>query len=71
MLTRVEETRIFTCILKPNGFDHNMLFCQIGPVDMGVTSSPEELKILPGRFEAICNPLIQAGILNGASTSMW
>lgn len=60
----IEETRIFARILKANGFEHNVVLCKIGSVDKADAGIPEELKILPGRFEAMCNPLLQAGMLN-------
>jgi uncharacterized metal-binding protein len=60
----IEEARIFARILKANGFEHNAVLCKIGSVDKAEAGIPEELKIQPGCFEAICNPLLQARLLN-------
>jgi uncharacterized metal-binding protein len=60
----IEETRLFVRILKANGFEYNAVLCKIGSVDKGDAGIPEELKIMPGSFEAMCNPLLQATLLN-------
>jgi uncharacterized metal-binding protein len=60
----IEETRIFARILKANGFEHNAVLCKIGSVDKCDAGIPDELKIIPGSFEAMCNPVLQANMLN-------
>jgi uncharacterized metal-binding protein len=60
----IEETRTFARILKANGFEHNAVLCKVGSVDKSEAGIAEELKIRPGSFEAMCNPILQAGMLN-------
>ena len=61
----IEETRIVARILKANGLEHNAVLCKIGSVDKAEAGVPEELKLRPGSFEAMCNPVLQAQMLNG------
>lgn len=60
----VEETRIFSRILKLNGFESYAVLCKVGSVDKTEIGIPEDLKICPESFEALCNPLLQAKLLN-------
>ncbi|ABL65999.1 DUF1847 domain-containing protein [Chlorobium phaeobacteroides] len=60
----IEETRTFSKILKGNGFEPYAVLCKIGSVDKHEIGIPENLKIRPESFEALCNPLLQATMLN-------
>lgn len=60
----VEETRLFSRILRQNGFDPYTVLCKIGSVDKTEIGIEEELKLRPKSFEALCNPLLQAKLLN-------
>ncbi len=60
----IEETRLFTKILRTNGFEPYAVLCKIGSVDKGEIGIEEELKLRPESFEALCNPLLQAKMLN-------
>ena len=60
----IEEARIFARILRANGFEHNAVLCKIGSVDKCEVGIPDDMKIQPGTFEAMCNPMLQAGLLN-------
>ncbi|MEI8244322.1 MAG: DUF1847 domain-containing protein [Lentisphaerota bacterium] len=60
----MEETRIFVKILKAAGFESNAIICKIGSIDKTEIGIPEELKVAPGQHEAICNPALQAELLN-------
>ncbi|NTU91134.1 MAG: DUF1847 domain-containing protein [Chlorobiaceae bacterium] len=60
----IEETRIFSRILKSNGFEHHAVLCKIGSIDKTEAGISDELKIQPGCFEAMCNPILQARMLN-------
>ncbi|ASQ90508.1 hypothetical protein CHL67_05855 [Prosthecochloris sp. GSB1] len=60
----IEETRMFSRILKNNGFEPYAALCKIGSVDKGETGIPEDLKLRPGSFEGACNPLLQARALD-------
>ncbi|RNA66084.1 DUF1847 domain-containing protein [Prosthecochloris sp. ZM_2] len=60
----IGETRVFHRILKSNGFESYAVMCKAGSVDKSDIGIDEQLKIQPGDFEAICNPVLQADLLN-------
>lgn len=60
----IEETRIFARILKVNGFEYRAALCKIGSIDKTEAGIPDELKLKPGHFEAMCNPVLQASMLD-------
>jgi uncharacterized metal-binding protein len=60
----IEETRIFVKILKANDLEPYAVLCKVGSVDKTEIGIPEELKVLKGSREAICNPVLQAKLLN-------
>ena len=60
----IEETRIFSKILKGNGFEPYSVLCKIGSVDKGRMDLDENLKLRPGTFEGMCNPILQARMLD-------
>lgn len=60
----IEETRIFSKILKRNRFEPYSVLCKIGSVDKGRIGLDDNLKIRPGTFEGMCNPILQARLLD-------
>ncbi|HED31311.1 MAG TPA: DUF1847 domain-containing protein [Prosthecochloris aestuarii] len=60
----VEETRMFSRMLSRNGFTPYAVLCKTGSVDKGEIGIDDQLKTRPGSFEALCNPLLQARLLN-------
>ena len=60
----IEESRVFSKILKRNGFEPYSVLCKIGSVDKSKMGLEEELKIKPGVFEGMCNPILQAKLLD-------
>lgn len=60
----IDETRIFVRVLRLAGFDTYTALCKVGSVDKTDIGIIEEKKIQPGRFEAACNPILQATLLN-------
>ena len=44
------------------------VMCKVGGIDKAAIGIQEEEKLHPGRFEAMCNPIAQAEILNQADT---
>ncbi|MCF8217270.1 MAG: DUF1847 domain-containing protein [Chlorobium sp.] len=60
----VDETRLFSKMLRQNGFEPYTVLCKIGSVDKTEIGIHEELKLRPESFEALCNPLLQAKMLN-------
>ena len=66
----IEETRILAKILRAAGLEPYTVLCKVGSVDKGEAGIPEELKIQCGSFEASCNPILQAELLNAAQTHL-
>jgi uncharacterized metal-binding protein len=66
----IEETRVFVKILDAHGLESYSVLCKVGSVDKTEVGIPEELKILKGSHESICNPIFQAKLLNAQKTDM-
>jgi uncharacterized metal-binding protein len=60
----IEETRVLVKILRLAGFETATALCKVGSVDKSEIGVPENLKIKCGQFEACCNPVLQARLLN-------
>lgn len=65
----IEETRTFGNILRAKGLDPYSVACKVGSVDKTEIGFPEELKLRKG-FEAMCNPILQARLLNMQKTEL-
>ncbi|MDD6232975.1 MAG: DUF1847 domain-containing protein [Frisingicoccus sp.] len=60
----MNETRIFTKILKANKIKYYTVGCKIGAVDKTEIGIPEEKKLNRGcGHESMCNPIMQAKVL--------
>jgi len=62
-----EEAKILDEILNQKGFETRSVCCKVGGIskdELGIS------KILDERFEAICNPYLQAKILNDWSSDL-
>ena len=66
----IQETRVFVKILKAHGLQPYTVLCKIGSVDKTEIDIPEELKVKKGSYEAICNPILQARLLNAQKTDL-
>ena len=65
----MNETRIFTKILKANHIDYYTVGCKIGAIDKGEIGIPDELKLNRGcGHESMCNPVMQAKVLAAEET---
>lgn len=64
------EASIFTRIVREKGFNIVCIICKIGSVDKCELGIGEEYKIQQGQFEASCNPVLQAQMLNREQTSL-
>ncbi|NLU48994.1 MAG: DUF1847 domain-containing protein [Syntrophomonadaceae bacterium] len=62
------EANLFGRMLSRNGFDVCGVICKVGAIDKTELGIPEEHKLKPGCFEAACNPLLQAELLNREKT---
>lgn len=63
-----QEGAIFCQILADHGFEVVSVVCKVGGVDKSTLGVRGEEKIRVGKFEAMCNPIAQAEILNEAQT---
>jgi uncharacterized metal-binding protein len=66
----IEESKIFAKILKAKGLDFYSVACKVGGVDKNEIGISDENKIKKGGYEALCNPVTQAKILNSEKTDL-
>jgi uncharacterized metal-binding protein len=66
----IEEAKIFADILTAKGFEYYSVICKVGSVDKTEIGVLEEHKIRPGSHESMCNPILQARILNYHKTDL-
>ena len=66
----IEETRIFVKILKAHGLKSHSVLCKVGSTDKTAIGIPDSQKIQKGCHESICNPLLQAELLNKQKTHL-
>ncbi|MCJ7625209.1 MAG: DUF1847 domain-containing protein [Anaerolineaceae bacterium] len=57
-------------ILLAGGFDVFTVCCKVGSVNKESVGLLDEEKVRPGQYEALCNPLGQAAILEKAGTQL-
>ena len=55
-------------VLRNNGFQVVSVICKTGGLNKSRAGVPEECKLQPGQFEAMCNPIAQAELLNSQDT---
>jgi len=65
----IEETKVLVDILRLAGFDTRTALCKVGSIDKSEIGIAEDLKIKCG-FEACCNPILQARLLNREKTHL-
>jgi uncharacterized metal-binding protein len=65
-----EEAKAFAKILQVKGLDYYSVTCKVGAVDKNEIGIPDELKIRKGGHESLCNPIMQAKILNAEKTDL-
>ena len=66
----VDLARVFSAILESHGFEVASVACKNGGVPKEAIGLEDAEKIRPGTFEAICNPLSQAELLNRAGCEL-
>jgi uncharacterized metal-binding protein len=66
----IEEAKIFANILAAKGLEHYSVICKVGSVDKSEIGILEEHKIRPGNHESMCNPILQARLLNYHRTDL-
>ena len=62
------EARILSQLLRKNGFEVASVVCKAGGYDKNLVGITDAEKICRGGFEAMCNPIAQAQLLNRCGT---
>lgn len=66
----IEESRIFVKVLRANKLEPYTVVCKVGAVDKTEIGLPEKVKIHGGGHESMCNPIMQAKLLNAHKTQL-
>lgn len=66
----MSEAKTFVKILKAKGLESYSIICKVGSIDKTEVGVSEELKIQKGCHEALCNPILQAKLLNKEKTDL-
>lgn len=66
----IQESKIFEKVLRVNGFDPYGVICKVGAADKTKVGVREEDKIRPNNHESVCNPIMQAKLLNREGTDL-
>jgi uncharacterized metal-binding protein len=66
----IQEARMLQEIFEINGFLVNSVCCKVGSIPKEEIGLADAEKIHPGQFEALCNPIAQAKLLNEAGTQL-
>jgi len=64
------EGAILESILRKNGFQVSSAVCKTGGVPKEELGIKDEEKVRPGGFEAMCNPIAQAMLLDSAGSQL-
>jgi len=66
----LSEAKTFAKILNVKGLESYCVICKVGSVDKTEVGVDEELKIEKGTHESLCNPVLQAKLLNNEETDL-
>jgi uncharacterized metal-binding protein len=66
----IQETRVFVKVLQAHDLQPYTVLCKVGSVDKTEIGIPSDLKVKKGSYEAICNPILQAKLLNEQKTDL-
>jgi len=66
----IREASAFARLLKLNDLEPYGIACKAGSIDKTELGIPDEGKVCPGGFEPICNPVLQALLLNQEGTEL-
>jgi len=66
----IREARMLQEILEANGFEVASVCCKVGSISKEEIGLADGEKVRPGQFEALCNPIGQAKLLNEAGTEL-
>jgi uncharacterized metal-binding protein len=66
----VKETRQFISYLKTQDLESYCVICKVGALDKRDIDLPERVRIKDGAHESICNPVLQAYLLEREKTDL-
>jgi uncharacterized metal-binding protein len=66
----LHEAGLLQEILESNGFQVSNVCCKVGSIPKEEIGLQDGEKVHPGQFEALCNPVAQARLLNEAGTGL-
>jgi uncharacterized metal-binding protein len=66
----IGEARIFVKVLRAKGLEPYTVVCKVGSVDKREIGVSEEARLQKGAYEAMCNPVLQAQLLNAKKTEL-
>jgi len=66
----IREAGLLQEILEANGFQVSSVCCKVGSIPKEEIGLADHEKVRPGQFEALCNPVGQAELLNEAGTEL-
>ena len=67
----LNEAGVFAQILKKNGIEYYAVGCKIGAIEKSEIGIPPENTLTKGeQYESMCNPIMQAKILNEKKTDL-
>lgn len=66
----MSEAKTFARILQAKGLESYSVICKVGSTDKTEVGVDEELKIQKGCHESLCNPVLQAKLLNQEKTDL-
>jgi uncharacterized metal-binding protein len=64
----VKEAKVVDRLFSTHDLDVTSVICKVGRVPKEAIGIKEDQKIAMGRFESMCNPILQAMVLNDAKT---
>ena len=66
----IQEAKLARDIFVANGFEVYTVCCKVGSIAKEKIGLRDDEKVRPGQYEALCNPVGQAAILNHAGTEL-
>lgn len=66
----LHEARLFQEIVEGHGLQASSVCCKVGSIPKEVVGITDAEKVHPGQYEALCNPIGQAMLLNAAGTDL-
>lgn len=66
----MSEAKTFAKILDVKGLESYSVICKVGSIDKTEVGVDEKLKIQKGCHESLCNPVLQAKLLNEEKTDL-